>query len=297
MLWFAESTGVAQVEDPTASIGAEDSVVQTSAGEPSAVEFAAASVTVKATTTDVLEVLASAALSEDSVVGLVPAQVESTPVFVGVTRPVIEMGSESALAGSSPTTDFMEELAHQMMQQFFTFMKSCIELVLFGGSSFEFAQMLLENQIKNIRHTGSPTQARVYLMLVDQLGIYLWELKTLEKTSSMDEARSMLGKLLAAQEHERKEIEEQMAKEAHNFQHFHTDYQRLVDDSKESEVVIQSVEQVIAIAQVAIAKAQALIQVNEQKLTVARTKPEETAKTQVQENLVFHSSRLESLQS
>ena len=41
MVWFAESTGVAQVEDPAASIGAEDSTVQTLAGEPSAVEFAA----------------------------------------------------------------------------------------------------------------------------------------------------------------------------------------------------------------------------------------------------------------
>ena len=39
----AESTGVAQVEDPVPSIGAEDDAVQTSAGEPSAVEFAAAS--------------------------------------------------------------------------------------------------------------------------------------------------------------------------------------------------------------------------------------------------------------
>ena len=90
-----------------------------------------------------------------------------------------------------------------------------------------------------------------------------------------------------------------MVEEANNLQHFQADYQRLGDDSKESEVVIQSAEQVIATAQVAIAKAQALIQVNEQKLAVARKKLEEleTAKTQVQENLVAHSFRLESLQS
>ena len=43
MSWFAKSTGVAQVEDPAASIGAEDTV-HTLAGEPSAVEFAATSV-------------------------------------------------------------------------------------------------------------------------------------------------------------------------------------------------------------------------------------------------------------
>jgi len=56
---IAESAGVAQVEDPAASIGVENSVVQTSAGEPSAVEFVAASVVVEATTTTVLEVLAA----------------------------------------------------------------------------------------------------------------------------------------------------------------------------------------------------------------------------------------------
>ena len=59
MLWFAESTGIAQVEDPAVSI-AEDSTVQTLAGEPSAVEFAATSVAVEvAMTTPVPEVLAT----------------------------------------------------------------------------------------------------------------------------------------------------------------------------------------------------------------------------------------------
>jgi len=92
--------------------------------------------------------------------------------------------------------------------------------------------MLLEYQIENIRHTGSPRQARAYLMLVEQLGIYLRELKTLEKASPMDEARLMLGKLIAAQEYERKKIEEQIAEEDCHLQHFQVDYQRLVDDSK-----------------------------------------------------------------
>ena len=119
-------------------------------------------------------------------------------------------------------------------------MKSCIELVLSGGDSFAFVRMLLKNQIENIRHTGSPAQVRAYLVLVEQLGICLRELKTLEKVSLMDGARSMLGKLLAAQEHERKEMEEQMAEEARHLHNFQADYQRLVDDSKESEVVIQN---------------------------------------------------------
>jgi len=117
--------------------------------------------------------------------------------------------------------DIMEELAHQMVQQFFTSMRFCIELVLSRRSSFEFTRMLLENQIENIRHTGGSEQARVYLTLVEQLGICLKELRTLEKDSPLDEARSILNKLLIAQEHKRKEMEEQMVEEArhlHNFQ-------------------------------------------------------------------------------
>ena len=97
-------------------------------------------------------------------------------------------------------------------------------MVLFEGSSFEFARMLLENQIENISHTGSPSQVSACLMLVEQMGSHLKELKTLENAGSMDEARSTLSKLLAAQEHERKEIEEQMAEEARHLQHFQAYY-------------------------------------------------------------------------
>ena len=56
----------------------------------------------------------------------------------------------------------------------------------------------------------------------------------------MDKARSILSKLLAAQEHDRKEMEEQMAEEARHLHHFQADYQWLVDDSKESEIVTKS---------------------------------------------------------
>jgi len=51
-------------------------------------------------------------------------------------------------------------------------------------------------------------------MLVEQLGSHLKELKTLENAGSIDEAQTILSKLLAAQEHERKEMEEQIAEEA-----------------------------------------------------------------------------------
>ena len=56
-----------------ASIGVEDSAVQTSASEPSVVEFVAAPVAMEATTINVPEVLAMTSMSKEPVVGLVPA--------------------------------------------------------------------------------------------------------------------------------------------------------------------------------------------------------------------------------
>ena len=50
----------------------------------------------------------------------------------------------------------------------------------------------------HINHTGSPSQARACLILVEQLGSHLKELKTLENAGSMDEARSVLSKLLVS---------------------------------------------------------------------------------------------------
>ena len=92
-------------------------------------------------------------------------------------------------------------------------------------------------------------------MLVEQLGSHLRELKSLENAGSVDETRTTQSKLLAAQEHERKEMEEQMAEETRHLQHFQADHQRLIGDSKESEIVIQSAKQVIATARATIARA------------------------------------------
>ena len=100
-------------------------------------------------------------------------------------------------------------------------------------------------------------------MLVEQLGSHLKELKTLENAGLVDEARTTLNKLLAIQEHERMEMEEQIAEETCHLQHFQADHQRLIGDSKESEIVIQSAKQVIATARATIARAQALIETNE----------------------------------
>ena len=66
-----------------------------------------------------------------------------------------------------------------------------------------------------------------------------------------------------------------MAEEAHHLHNFQASYQRLVDDSREFKVAIKNAEQVITTARVAIAKAEALIQVNEQKLAAARGRLEE----------------------
>ena len=94
-------------------------------------------------------------------------------------------------------------------------------------------------------------------------------------------------------------MEEQIAEEARHLQHFQADHQRLIGDSKESEIVIQSEEQVSTTARITIARAQALIEINEQKLAAARKRLEEleNARMQAEESLSAHSSRLESLQA
>ena len=108
-----ESTGVAQVEDPAASLGAEDSTVQTSASESSVVEFVVASVAVDATTTiTVPEVLATTSVSNEPVVGPTPARVDLVPV----SRSVMERGSGSTSIELSPANDIIEELARQMVR-------------------------------------------------------------------------------------------------------------------------------------------------------------------------------------
>jgi len=92
MLWFAESTGIAQIEDPVASIGTENSKVQTSAREPSTVKFVVASVAMEAAIPiTVPEVSVTSSMSDEPVVGLTPAQVELIPV----SHSVMERGSGS----------------------------------------------------------------------------------------------------------------------------------------------------------------------------------------------------------
>ena len=110
---MAESTGVAQVEDPAVSIDAEDSTVQASTGEPDVARSTVTSVAVEAATTiSVPEISVTTSVSDEPVVSLTPARVELIPISHSVT----ERGSGSTSAGLSPANNIMEELARQMVQ-------------------------------------------------------------------------------------------------------------------------------------------------------------------------------------
>ena len=152
-----ESAEGAQAEDLAASVDPEGNTIQASTEGPEEVRFAATSVAVEAATTaTALEVSATISASDEPVVNIPPAQDE--PIFA--SRPVVERGSGSSSAEFSPANDIMKELARQMVKQFFASIRSCIDLILSGGSSFEFARVLLENLIGNIDHTGGPSEAR-----------------------------------------------------------------------------------------------------------------------------------------
>ena len=108
-------------------------------------EFVAAPFASEATTITFPEVSVMISVSTEPAADLVSAHSELAPAFVDIIRTTIERGSGSAPAELSPAMDIRKELAYQMVQQFFTSMKSYIELVLSGRSSFEFDRMLLEN--------------------------------------------------------------------------------------------------------------------------------------------------------
>ena len=91
-----------------------------------------------------------------------------------------------------------------MVKQFFTMMKYCSELVLTRWSSFEFTRSLLENQIENIRQTGSSDLAKAYQVLVEQLGMYSKDLRNLESVNPINDAQWVLSILRATQERDRK---------------------------------------------------------------------------------------------
>jgi len=146
---IAESTMAAQVEEPTTSTAAGDNALHTSTSEPSIAKSAPVVTTPEATTGTILEVPVTTLALRKSAVDLnptLPRRIsEMASASTDTVRTIVETGSESASVELALAKDIMEELAPQMVQQFFVSMKSCIKLVLSERSSFEFARMLLEN--------------------------------------------------------------------------------------------------------------------------------------------------------
>jgi len=139
---IAESTSVAQVEEPVASTGAEDDIVQTS----TTVKSIPVVVVSEATIVTISEVPVTTLVLTEPVVNLISAPSEMASVSTDTVRTIIEKRSGSASTELTPAMDIMKELAHQMVQQFFTSMMSCIELVLSERSSFEFSRMLFKTK-------------------------------------------------------------------------------------------------------------------------------------------------------
>ena len=259
---------------------------QTSAKDPEEVELTViSSVAEVSTATDVVPPEAPAATLAPAAPVANPTPVPEESAYV--PRPVMERGSGSTSAEFFPCGDTMGELARQVVQQFFASMRSCIDLILSGNSSFEFARMFLENLVENINLAGGPSPAKACQLLVEQLGHDLKELRSLENAGSFHEAQETLTRLLAAQEQERREMEERIAERTRLLQCFQADHRKLTGESKESEMVMQAAKQVILDARATIARAEALIAINEQKFATSekRLAELEAAKAQVEENL------------
>ena len=271
------------------SVYSEGRTAQTSTEDPEGVELAVISSAVEVST-DVVAPEVPAAIPAPAAPVISPTPVPEESVYI--PHPVIERGSGSTLGG-----DTMGILTRQMVQQFFASMRSCIDFILSGDSSFEFARMFLGNLVENISLAGGPSPAKACLLLVEQLGLNLRELRSLENAGSFHEARETLNRLLAAQEQERREVEEKITERTRLLEGFQADHQKLAVESKESEMIMQAAKQAILDSRAAIARAEVLIVVNEQKLATSemRLAELEAAKVQIEANLSVNSSELESL--
>jgi len=114
---------------------------------------------------------------------------------------MIERGS-----GSASGDDSMDFLTRSTVQQFFDAMRSCIDFILSGRRSFDFARRFLGNVAENIELIGGLSLAQACLRVVDQLESDLKELKSLDEADSAREAQVILDRLLAAQKQERQEV-------------------------------------------------------------------------------------------
>ena len=112
---IAESTRVAQVEEPMASTGAEDSALRPSTDEPSTVKSFPAVIISKATTVTIPEVPITTLVLREFAADLDPAlsgrisEMASAPM--NTVHTIIETWSESASTELDLAMNIMEELA------------------------------------------------------------------------------------------------------------------------------------------------------------------------------------------
>ena len=93
---IAESTGVAHVEEPVASTGAEDSTLQTLMAEPSTLKSVPVVVISEATTVIISEVPVTTSALKEVTAGHVPALSEMVFASMETIRMIIERESISA---------------------------------------------------------------------------------------------------------------------------------------------------------------------------------------------------------
>ena len=135
-----------------------------------------------------------------STVSATPTQKE--PAYIPSSE--IERGS-----GSAPGDDDADFLTRSTVRQFFEAMRSCIDFILSGRRTFDFARRFLGNVAENIELVGGLPLAQACMRVVDQLEIDLRELKSLDEADSLHEAQVILDSLLAAQRQERQEVDMQ----------------------------------------------------------------------------------------
>ena len=84
-----------------------------------------------------------------------------------------------------------------MIDQLFSMMKYCNELVFSGRNSFKFVQSLLENHVENIRKVWGSDRAKVYQVRMEQLLSYLVDLLSLESAKLVDTTQLVLDDIHA----------------------------------------------------------------------------------------------------
>ena len=254
---------------------------------------------VLATPSLVAEVPAGIAPPEASVAGSALA-VSAVSMTSAQKEPAYTPSSEIERgSGSVPGDDSMDFLTRSTVRQFFEAMRSCIDFILSGRRSFDFARRFLGNVAENIELVGGLPLAQACMRVVDQLESDLKELKSLDEADSLHETQVILDSLLSAQRQERQEVEVQIAEEVSNLERSQAECQRLIEDSGDTELIMQNTELAITNARAAIAKAKAMLAVNEEKLVALQKKLEEqkAARVRAEESQSVHLSRLETLRA